>query len=99
MRQLVSGLLVLTASLLLAPMARAACGDSPGDAQAVAETRALIQSTCNCDSNGRHGKYVRCANRVTRVAVRDGSLPSECRAAVLDCEANSTCGRSRYVTC
>ena len=39
----------------------AACGDNPGDAQAVAATRAQIAGQCDCAGANNHGAFVRCA--------------------------------------
>jgi hypothetical protein len=76
--------------------ARAACGDAPGDAQAVQDARAEIAATCDCAGSTR-ADYVRCATGV--IASRSGSLGRACAAAVKRCARSSTCGRPGAVTC
>jgi len=62
--------------LFLAPArpSFAACGDNPGDAQAVADTRAQIAEQCDCAGARNHGAYVSCASSVAGEAVRAGTL-------------------------
>ena len=77
----------------------AACGDNPGDAQAVAATRAQIAQQCPCSSFNSHGAYQRCAANVTNQAVQAGTLSKQCADVVMSCAGNSTCGRAGAVTC
>src|SRR6266705_2788461 len=71
----------------------ATCGDQPGDAQAVAATRAQIAQQCDCAGATAHGPYVRCASRVADQAVKAGTISRECADVVVGCASNSTCGR------
>ena len=79
--------------------ASAKCGDDPGDAVAVAATRAAIESACPCAAASDHGAYVRCARGVVSTAVGTGDLPRSCAGSVKKCVSKSTCGRPGYVTC
>src|SRR5207253_1541365 len=85
--------------LLAARPSFAACGDQPGDAQAVANTRAQIAQQCDCAGATAHGPYVRCASRVADQAVKAGTISRECADVVVGCASNSTCGRRGSVTC
>ena len=49
--------------------ALAKCGDNPGDAAAVAATRAQVDAQCPCGSAMKHGDYVRCARSVANIAI------------------------------
>jgi len=44
----------------------ATCGDQPGDAQAVANTRAQIASQCSCTGARNHGTYLPRSHRGER---------------------------------
>src|SRR5207253_257867 len=93
---------LLSAFVLLLGAAEAsfaACGDNPGDAEAVAATRAQIAQQCPCSGFNSHGAYQRCAARVTNQAVKAGTLSKQCADVVMSCAGNSTCGRSGAVTC
>src|SRR5436309_26860 len=93
---------LLSAFVLLLGAAEAsfaACGDNPGDAEAVAATRAQIAQQCPCSGFNSHGAYQRCAARVTNQAVKAGTLSKQCADVVMSCAGNSTCGRSSAVTC
>src|SRR5947207_1673939 len=93
---------LLSAFVLLLGAAEAsfaACGDNPGDAEAVAATRAQIAQQCPCSGFNSHGAYQRCAARVTNQAVKAGTLSKDCAEVVMSCAGNSTCGRSSAVTC
>lgn len=95
MRWIVSG---LVASLVFAAGpagARAACTD----AAAVAATRAAADAACPCASATNHGQYVKCVAGVAKAAAASGSLPKECKGAVVKCAARSTCGKPGFVTC
>jgi len=54
---------------------------------------------CPCATAANHGQYVHCVAGVAKAAVASGSLPEECRSAVVRCAANSTCGKPGFVTC
>src|SRR5205809_8101326 len=99
MRSFVRLLSALALLLAAAEASFAACGDNPGDAQAVAATRAQIAQQCPCSSFNSHGAYQRCAANVTNQAVQAGTLSKQCADVVMSCAGNSTCGRAGAVTC
>jgi len=78
--------------LLSIGTARAACTDSA----AVASARAAAELQCPCDKVRSHKSYVHC---VAQAAKASGSLPKQCRAAVVKCARKSTCGETGFVTC
>lgn len=86
--------------LLAAGDAQARCGDAPGDAAAVAATRAAIQTTCGCPTAlGSRSTYLSCAREVIRQRVATGAMPASCRSSVSRCVNKSTCGRPGAVSC
>ena len=99
MRFVVHVLAALGLLLAAAAPSYAACGDNPGDAAAVAATRAQIAQQCPCSSFKSHGAYVRCASGVASQAVNAGTLSEECAEVVVNCAGNSTCGTRGAVTC
>src|SRR5262252_498419 len=66
-----------------------ACGTVPGDAEAVAATRAAADEACDCASATNHDDYVNCVEGVTEQAVEDGSLRDECVDLVVACADSS----------
>ena len=91
----IAAVLVLLAARPVLP----ACGDRPGDAGAVAATRAAAEARCDCAAATSHDGYVQCVGRVASDAVRNGQLRLRCRRAVVSCARRSTCGRPGAVTC
>jgi len=81
--------------LLSIGTARAACTDPA----AVASTRAAAELQCPCDTAVGHKPYIHCVAQVAKAAATSGSLPKECRAAVVKCAKKSTCGATGFVTC
>lgn len=79
--------------------ARAACGDSAGDAAAVLAARTAVESACPCAAAVSRRDYVRCAADVLGPLAGAGTLPVECARAVRRCVRGSTCGRPGAVTC
>ena len=75
-------------------LAHGACTDP-----AAAATRAMAETQCPCATATSHREYVKCVAGVAKMAVASGSLPRQCRRAVLRCAAQSTCGRSGFVSC
>jgi len=75
------------------------CGDSPCDAQAVANARAKADKQCNCSTAASNGAYTSCVSGVADSEASAGNLPAYCKGQVVRCAANSTCGRPGYVTC
>ncbi len=99
MRFLASGSIAMVLALLAARPAFPACGDRPGDAEAVAAARAAAAAECDCAAASTHVDYVHCVVAVATRAVRSGQLRPRCRGAVVRCAARSTCGRPGAVTC
>jgi hypothetical protein len=103
MRALLPGLLALAALCANPGLARAGCGDNPGDAEAVTAARAAIDATCTCSTESppavNHGQYVKCAVGVVNQRAGDDQLPTYCKGAVKRCAARSTCGKPGFVTC
>ncbi len=90
------GVLSVTCVLSLwTAMAHGAC-TNPSSAAAV---RAMADAQCPCATATSHREYVKCVAGVAKSAVTSGSLPKQCRRAVLKCAAQSTCGRPGFVSC
>ncbi len=87
--------MALVPTLLHSDVTHAACTD----AAAVAATRELADAQCPCALATRHGRYVKCVAGVAKAAVKAAMLPRHCTGAVMRCAANSTCGKSGFVTC
>jgi len=82
------------------PAYAARCGTVPGDAAALAATRAAMNAQCPCATATDRGDYVRCAKGVVAQAVEQGMLPQHCASAAKKCATRSTCGRpAGWVTC
>ncbi len=81
-----------------AGLAVAKCGDDPGDAQAVADARAGVRASCDCNVP-THGEYVSCAAAIADAHAMAGLLPMNCKGNVKKCAARSTCGKPGFVTC
>src|SRR5438094_5476845 len=89
------GILAVACMLSLwTDMAHGACTDP----SAAAATRAMAETQCPCAATS-HREYVKCVASVAKSAVASGSLPKQCRRAVLICAAQSTCGRPGFVSC
>src|SRR5258705_6643043 len=73
-RRAVALSLVAVVAIGWSAAASAKCGDAPGDAAAVATTRAAIESACPCAAASDHGAYVRCAKDVVNTAIGTGDL-------------------------
>jgi hypothetical protein len=81
-------LMVVVPMLLSVGSARAACTDPA----AVAATRSAADLQCPCAAAIGHKPYVQCVARVAKAAAKSRSLPKQCKAAVVACAKNSTCG-------
>ena len=99
MRFLASGSIAAVLVLLAARPVLPACGDRPGDAGAVAATRAAAEARCDCAAATDHEQYALCVAGVANEAVWKGQLRLRCRSAVVRCAVRSTCGRPGSVTC
>ncbi|TMA40249.1 MAG: hypothetical protein E6J83_14105, partial [Deltaproteobacteria bacterium] len=69
------------------------------DPEAVASTRAEIETRCPCSAASTHAAYLRCAAGVMKDALKAHALPGPCKHTVRMCAAKSTCGRPESVTC
>jgi plastocyanin len=87
--------MIVVALLLSIGAARAACTDPA----AVASTRAAADLQCPCESASGHKPYIQCVAHIAKAAVMSGSLPRQCRLAVVRCARKSTCGAPGFVTC
>jgi len=65
----------------------------------VGTARADAEQQCPCESASGHRSYVQCVARVAKMAAKGGSLPKTCRADVMKCVKQSTCGRPGTVVC
>ena len=102
MRLVGTGLLVLSFLVGAARVGWTACGDNPGDNQAVIDARAAAEATCGpCDSAANHGAYVKCVAGVAndRASAEPPTLPKNCKGKVKKCAARSTCGKPGAVRC
>ena len=99
MRSLVRAAVALSLLTASAQVALARCGDDPGDAQAVADARAQVDTDCNCAGAPNHGTYVSCAAGVAQQRADNNLLRQQCKSAVKKCAARSTCGKPGFVTC
>jgi plastocyanin len=87
--------MIVVALLLSIGTARAACTDPA----AVASTRATADLECPCATATGHKSYIQCVARIAKAAAMSGSLPKQCRAAIVRCARRSTCGAPGFVTC
>jgi hypothetical protein len=69
------------------------------DADAVDALREQIAETCDCEFADSHKAYVKCAKQMVKAAVKDGTLPKQCKKSVKKCEAKSYCGDPEAVIC
>jgi len=84
---------VLAAGLLaLAGRAWAAC-DTIEELAQVAAVRAIVDTTCTCDTTVSKGIYLRCVKTVTNEQIAALQLEPTCRKNVLKCAKRSTCGK------
>lgn len=93
--------LLALAATLLAPVRGWAGCDSLADRDAVAATRALAESLCDCATATTVGSYSRCVRGVAFNEIAAGRLPLQCKPIVTRCAVRSTCGRrsEQAVTC
>jgi hypothetical protein len=97
-RRVLLGTVVLC--VLAAPAgAYVRCGDTPGDLDAVAATRAQVEMQCSCADAASHAEYRSCAAGVVNAAVTSQTLPSQCARTIKLCALRSTCGRPGAVPC
>lgn len=75
------------------------CGESPCDAQAVAATRAMAETECDCTGAANNSFYVRCASELADREAAAGRLPDQCRSEVVRCSSSSVCGRPGWISC
>ena len=71
MRFLASGSIAAVLVLLAARPVLPACGDRPGDAGAVAATRAAAEARCDCAAATDHEQYALCVAGVANDPARD----------------------------
>lgn len=100
MRVALSSLAAIAVLALQPISAQAACTTGRcTDPTAVENVRSLIAAACDCAGGTSHKKYLKCAKEVVKAAVRDASLPKECKAGVWGCEVASNCGMPEAAVC
>src|SRR5215813_149210 len=72
---------------------------APANAAGVASTRAQIAASCDCAGARNHGAFVSCASEVVQEAVRAGTLSADDSDKVMNCAAQSVCGKPGVVMC
>jgi hypothetical protein len=60
---------------------------------------AIIAKCPSCDDASNHGRFVSCVAHVVKTLVADGTVPGNCKGAVVRCAARSTCGKPGFVRC
>src|SRR5262249_57130076 len=60
---------------------------------------AIIAQCPSCDDASNHGRFVSCVAHVVKTLVDDGTVPGNCKGAVVRCAARSTCGKPGFVRC
>lgn len=76
------------------------CGATQGDRAAVATVLAAADAMCPCESATSPKGYVKCVRGVASVSVTGGTLPAQCKRAVIQAAQRSTCaGTEGAVTC
>lgn len=88
--------LALTGLLVATPAAA-----KPVDCSAsIAMVASAVAMSCDCAASATHGAFVRCAGGVVKGLVADGSLPRNCKGAMVRGFAKSTCGKpATFTTC
>jgi len=92
--------IALTALTLLAGMPAAAAKPiKPDCAAALASVQAVVAGNCDCLTAATHGQYVRCAGKVVKGLVADGTLGRSCKGSMVRVFAKSSCGKAGTTTC
>lgn len=93
--------LVFLAALLLLTDRQVDAKGGTCDPVAAGQVRSTVAAACPCDGFGSHTRYVRCTRDALAAAVRDGTLPSACRASLRRLFRTSTCSfqRARTTCC
>jgi len=61
--------------------------------------RRAIEDGCGCTDATNHGDYVRCVTHTATAQVKAKTLSKSSAHAIRRCAAQSTCGKSGFVTC
>lgn len=91
-------MVVAIALTVSAATAHAAC-DTTANAAALAATRYLIDSTCDCAAALKPSDHVKCARPIIAARVENGTLPKACKSEALKHATKSICGRPGAVVC
>ena len=93
--------LALACASLLVAMPVLAMGrhQKPACDSSTAAVESAVAAACDCAGAATHGQFVRCAVRVVKGLASDGTLPRNCRGAMVRGFAKSTCGKPEAVTC
>ena len=71
----------------------------PDCAAALSSVQSVVAGNCDCATAVNHGQYVRCAGKVVKGLVADGTLGKSCKGAMVRTFAKSSCGKPDAVTC
>ena len=93
------GIALTMLTLLAGTPATAAKPVKPDCAAALASVQAVVAGNCDCVAAPTHGQYVRCAVKVVKGLVTDGTLDRKCKGAMTRTFAKSSCGKADAVTC
>jgi hypothetical protein len=88
----------LLATLALVPAA-AAKPNKPDCTAALPAVQAAVAADCDCAGAPTHGQYVRCAGKVVKGLVADGTLEKGCKGSMVRTAAKSSCGKGDALTC
>ena len=80
------------------PLCAAEAGQECGEDPAVAVARAAAEEACPCGQARSRKQHMRCVSAFAAEEVAAGRLPAQCRASVIECARNSTCGRGEEAT-
>jgi len=92
--------LALILVVATASFAAAKPGNKPDCSASLPAVQAAVEAApCDCATAVNHGQFVRCAGGVVKGMAKDGSLPKNCKGAMVRVFAKSTCGKPDHVTC
>jgi len=94
MNRFVAAAVIVLACAVVPARAKQDC--EPARCAAQAE---IIKQCPSCDDASNHGRFVSCVAHVVKTLVDDGTVPGNCKGAVVRCAAKSTCGKPGFVRC
>ncbi len=99
MKAALSFALGLFALVAVVPAGAAGKPVKPDCVAALPAVQASVALSCDCATAVNHGQYVRCAGKVVKAMVADGSVGKSCKGSMVRVFAKSTCGKVDAVTC